>query len=266
MITIGFANIKGGCGKTSDTAMVAASLVRHGYRVLVIDGDPQGGLTEAAGLIPVNKKHDASGVSYELMDVLDGKVGIKDALIHSEFGDILPNTFDYFIADKKYTGPASYSLLKNALKNVSRSYDYCLIDCLPGAGYALYSALNCCNYVIIPILAAKSSVRGISLLSSCIDEVKSSKYLNPNLKILGFVVNRFNKQTKFGMKILEEIRQYVKPYVNADLFDTKIRNAVAIDEAQYIGISVFKHKAESNVARDFENLTEEILSRINEQV
>jgi len=262
MIKILFANVKGGVAKTTDVAMVAADLKRKGNRVLIIDSDPQGGLTECAGFVPLPKDEDPNGIQYQLMDVFDGTKSIKDVVVHTEMGDLIPNTFYFFVADKKYVGPASYTLLKRALETVENDYDYCLIDSLPGAGIIMYNCLAASDYVIIPILAAKSSVRGISFLQNLIDDVQ--KTLNPNLKILGFIVNRFNKMTKFGIKIVSEINDLVTNCFGAPIFDTKIRNGVAIDECEYEGKSIYLHKPESNVAKDFECLVTEIVERINE--
>lgn len=260
MIKILFANVKGGVAKTTDVAMVAADLKRKGNRVLLIDSDPQGGLTECAGFVPLPKDEDPNGIESQLMDVFDGKKNIKEAIVHTEMGDLVPNSFYFFVADKKYVGPASYLLLKNALKEVENDYDYCLIDSLPGAGIIMYNCLAASDYVIIPILAAKSSVRGISFLQNCIEDVQST--LNPNLKILGFIVNRFNKMTKFGIKIVGEINDLVTSCFGCSVFETKIRNGVAIDECEYEGKSIYLHKPESNVAKDFEALTNEIVERI----
>lgn len=262
MIKIAFANIKGGVAKTTDTAMLGASLKKRGYKVLLVDADPQGTLTERAGLIPESIRDNANGLKHQLLDVFEGTVQLKDAIIPTEMGDIVPNSLDMFVADKRFTGPASYYLLKNALVQVENDYDFALIDVLPGAGIMLFNCLVAADFVTIPIFASKSSVRGIKLLKDCMDEVKSSK-LNENLKVLGFIVNRFNKQAKFSNQIIDDINKIVVPLLGAQLFETKIRNGIALDECEYRGRSIFFHKPESNVANDFTKLTEEFLERLD---
>lgn len=259
-----FANVKGGVCKSTDTAMVGAALTKMGKKVLLVDMDGQGGLTEICGLVPASRDEDPiNGVAYQVMDVFDGKVDVQKACVKTEFGDVLPNSLGFMLADKKYTGPNSFYLLSNALKGVERKYDYIIIDALPGGGIALYNCLFACDYVLIPILPAKASVRGISYMHEFIKDVKTADKTR-KCEVLGFVVNRYNKQTKFGTKILQEISDVVVPYINAPLFNTKIRNGVAIDECEYEGTTVFSHKdGNTNVAKDFEALTLEILEKID---
>ena len=262
-IKIALCNVKGGVGKTALTNALAASLMRRGYKVLLIDGDPQGNLTESCGLVACNRRDDPDGVVFELKDVLDGTVDIKRAVVPTEAGDLVPNTFNLFLADRLYTDINANYRLKKAITGVERIYDFVIYDSLPGVGTLLYNILGSTDYVIIPILASKSSVRGISILKEQVDAVKNNP-LNPNLKILGMVVNRWNKKTNFGAKILSEIQEYVRPYVNAPVFETRIRQGVAVDEAGYYGKSIFSHKeGETNVAKDLDLWTDEILRNVN---
>lgn len=262
-VKIALCNVKGGVGKTALTNALAASLTRRGYKVLLIDGDPQGNLTESCGLVACNRRDDPEGVNYELKDVLDGTVDIRTAAVPTEAGDLIPNTFNLFLADRLYTDINANYRMKKAVAAVEANYDFVIIDSPPNVGILLFMVLGTVQSVIIPILQAKSSVRGISILKEQIDSVRENP-LNPDLKILGMVVNRWNRNTKFGAKILAEIQEYVRPYVNAPVFETKIRQGVAIDEASYYGKSIFSHKeGMSNVARDLEMWTDEVLAAVN---
>ena len=165
-------NQKGGVGKSTTAATLAAGLSLKGYKTLSIDLDAQGNLSYTA-------KARTNGATA--LGVLTGEVKAEEAIQHTASGDIIASNkalagADAFIADtgKEYK-------LKEALESLQAAYDYVIIDTPPALGILTINALTACNSVIIPAQADIYSLQGVEQLADTMKPVK--KYCNPDLKI-----------------------------------------------------------------------------------
>jgi chromosome partitioning protein len=207
-------NQKGGVGKTAVSAGVAQAYAEDGKRVLLVDYDPQGHLSQQLGIPQIPPGED-SLVSHM---VGDGKGDLRDLVVTLEdprFGkrlDILPSCFDGFLLDarvgvKAYTGRGyqKEAALELALAPVETDYDVIVIDCPPSLGIAMDAALYYgrrrqgeragVSGAIIPVLAEDSSATAYSMLAGQIRDLSGD--LNLDIDYLGLVVNLYDSRRGF---------------------------------------------------------------------
>lgn len=246
---IAITNQKGGVGKSTTAEALTADLKSRGYKVLAIDLDPQGNMTHTS-------RASTSGATA--LGVLTGEVEAKDAIRHTEMGDIIPAHSglagaDAFIADtgKEYR-------LKEALEPVKDKYDYIIIDTPPALGILTVNALTAADSVIIPAQCDIYSLNGIDQLYKTINPVR--KYCNPDLKIDGILLTRNNERTMLSKEVTELAGQLAER-IGTKLFKSSVREAVAIKEAQIYQKSIFEYASKSKVAADYRAFTDEVLGK-----
>ena len=253
MKTITVTNQKGGTGKTTTAIQLAAGLSLKGYKTLSIDLDAQGNLTYTAGA----KTNGATAPG-----VLTGEVKAEDAIQHTPSGDIIAANkalagADAFIADtgKEYR-------LKEALESLQAAYDYIIIDTPPALGILTINALTACNSVIIPAQADIYSLQGIEQLADTMKPVK--KYCNPNLKIAGILLTRYNSRSVLSREVAE-LAEQLADKLGTKLFKTTIREAIAVKEAQISQQSLFDYAPKAKVTEDYRAFIEELLEQEKER-
>nr|WP_181718649.1 ParA family protein [Pedobacter sp.]QJS06229.1 partitioning protein ParA [Pedobacter sp.] len=247
MKTIAILNHKGGTGKTTSTLNIGAGLARLKKKILLVDIDPQSNLTEGLGL------RDVKTSIYN--SIKDGTP--LPILRISEYLDIVPSSLDLLGAEIELVSRfGRETILKKLLKEVSKDYDYVIIDCAPALGMLTVNALVSADTVLIPLEAEYFAYRGIDRLVSIIGEVRS--HYNEKLTIGGVFITKKNP----SRVITDQITESIKKYFNEKLFNTSIRINVALVEAQLKGISVFEYEPMSNGAKDYSKLVDEILIKI----
>lgn len=252
MKVISFINQKGGAGKTTTAINTAAALVRfHGKKVLLIDVDPQGNATTSAGFAA--EECAAVPTVYE---VLKGDADVNDTIRATAAGfDLLPTDIRQSGAEIELSSAAGRDfLLREAIDEIKKTYDYVLIDCPPSLSVITLMALTASNSVIIPV-SQFLSLNGTRQLLDTIGIVK--KRMNPNIDICGVVATVFDGRKNLDRDVLESIRDAFGEKV----FQTKIRNNVSLAEAPAFGQDVFSYKPESAGAADYKALTDEIIKR-----
>lgn len=252
MKTIAFINQKGGAGKTTTALNVGASLQRKGFSVLLIDLDAQGNLTTATGCDP---NEIASGVT--IYEVLKDDANVNDAIRATANGcDIIPTDIRQSDADVVLSGVAGRDvLLKFAIKEIQKQYDFVLLDCPPSLSIITIMALTACDDVVIPIQAQYFALNGCAQLINTINKIK--KRLNPKLNVCGVVVTMYDGRQNLDKSVLESVEKAFPEKV----FATKIRNNVSLAEAPACGCDVFTYKPECAGATDYDALTDEIIFR-----
>ena len=191
------------------------------------------------------------------MEVLTEEITAKEAIKHAREDIISSNKAlagaDAFIADtgKEYR-------LKEALEKIEKDYDFCIIDTPPALGILTINALTASDSVIIPAQADIYSLQGIENLEETIKAVK--KYCNPNLEIEGILLTRYNPRTILSREVSEMAEKLAKK-LETKLFKAKIRDAVAVKEAQISQESLFKYAPKSNVTQDYESFINEFLGK-----
>ena len=185
MYICAIANQKGGVGKTTTAHNLGVQLARNAKtRVLLLDLDAQGNLSDACGL-------DPQTLEYTVFDVLAGNASIAEAKSTLEAGlDILPANIRLAEAELAFAGRMGReNLLKKALLSVSGEYDYVLIDCPPSLGLLTVNALNAANGLLIPVQVEYYALAGLALIRQTAELVRD---LNPDLAILGLVLTFFD--------------------------------------------------------------------------
>lgn len=251
MKVIAVINQKGGSGKTTTALNVGAALARDGYKVLLIDTDPQGNLTQSAGF-------ELTQNTPSLLEVLKGDADINSALQHKAGAyDVLPTDIRQSGAEIELASIVGREqLIKEALAELSAPYDYVLIDCPPSLSIITLMGLTACNSVIIPVQAQYLALNGMAQLVDTIQLVK--KRLNPSIEIGGVVITMYDNRKTLDKQVLESIAASFPDKV----FKTFISNNVALAEAPAFGMDIYEYKADCKGAQQYETLTDEIIERI----
>ena len=239
-MVITVSNQKGGVGKTTTSAALAAGFSMAGKKVLCIDLDPQGNLGFCLGL-------DTEGGST-ILDVLKGDISIQKAISRTEGIDILPSDITLSSSGlENNPGEEKESILKNVLKPVMDFYDYIVIDTPPALNLLTVNAYAVSDYLIIPMASDILSLVGLSQLKETVESVRIQ--INPGLKIMGILLNRFN--------VLEMAGQ-LAGQLETRVFDTKIRSGVAIAEAPAHGESIFEYSPRASAVKDYGKFLDEV--------
>ena len=245
---LAIANQKGGVGKTTTAQALAAGLNNQGEKTLLVDLDPQCNLTYSVGI-------DPDSVKLSVADLLEKKAAASDAIIHAAEGDIIPGNYLLTDADIRFTKKGREQLLSDALKNVCKQYRHIIIDCPPTIGILTINALATADSVLIPLTASIYSLQGLGQLNAAIKNTQ--KYCNPSLTVNGLLLTRY-RQANFSQQTRDAVKQIAKQ-LNTRLYDTVIREGIAIAESQALQGSIFKTAPKSGVASDYAAFTREFL-------
>lgn len=247
MKTYALCNQKGGVGKTTTTLSVGAALADQGYKVLLIDADPQGNLTISAGI----DLQDGDTTVYEVLkDQVTAKAAIKPGAY-----DVLPADIALSGADIELSNiPGRELLLKEALEPIKADYDYILIDCPPSLSLITLMALTAADGVIVPVQAHYLAMQGIKQLTDTISLVK--RRMNPQLDVAGVLITQYGR-SKLNRDVLEAIQNAFPGKV----YKTQISNNIALAEAPSYGKDVMSYKPKSKGAEQYKELAKEIIER-----
>lgn len=245
MRSIAFTNQKGGVGKTTSTINVGAGLCLQGKKVLLVDLDPQANLTYSLRM-------NSQRIDKTIYDVLKGRTPLEEAVINHNGFDILPSSIDLSGAEMEFANePARETLLKHSLSSLDQ-YDYILIDCPPNLGLLTLNALTAVNEIFIVLQSEYLALHGLSKLMDIIKVVKQR--LNSDIEISGIICTLFD-----GRKNLNnEVVGHIKDYFGTKVFDTLIRDNVALAEAPSHHKTIFEYAPESYGAEDYMALAKEI--------
>ena len=239
-------NQKGGVGKSTTALALAAGLGERGVPVLLIDLDAQGNLTYTTS---------GDGASITAFDVLSG------APAHSAI--LTRGSFDLIVADPRLaTADVSFSStgkeyrLREAIAPLHKLYDYIILDTPPALGILTINALTAATSAIIPAQADIYSLQGIGQLYATIEAVK--KYTNPELSICGILLTRHNRRAILSRDMAELIEETASR-LETRVFKARIRESVAIREAQAARESLFSYAPKSNGALDYAEFIDELL-------
>ena len=245
---ISIINQKGGVGKSTTSQSLAAGLSIKGFKVLLIDMDSQGNLSFSVG---ANKQ----GIS--VLEILKKEVPAEESIQHIGTIDIIPASISLAGADMQLTEMGKEYRLKEAIEPVKKRYDYIIIDTPPALGILTINALTASDSVIIPAQADIYSIDAIGQLYSTIRAVK--QYTNRDLSITGILLTRFSDRTVLSRDLANMI-QNTAEQLGTRLFDSTIREAIAIKEAQVSQSDIFAYAPKSKVADDYMRFVDEFLS------
>jgi chromosome partitioning protein len=242
-------NHKGGVGKTTTTANIAAGLNSLKKRVLMIDLDPQANLTVHFGF-PQESENEIT-----IYDALTGKAKLPIRSVKDVKGlDIVISSTDD-MADIEIQLSAVIgreNILKELIIPIKERYDYILIDCPPSLGIMPLNALSCADMAIIVVEPAKFSLDGMTKIFDAMKMVQTR--INPNIKNFRVLLTRFNSKKVIHQNVVENITTRYKD----DVFKTAIRSNVSLEEAAMQGLDIFRYAPKSNGAMDYLNVCNEL--------
>lgn len=243
-------NQKGGVGKSTTAQTIGNWLSQRGDPVLFVDLDPQGNLTYALGA-------DASEVASGAFQMLVNQEPAITAITKTAQGDLIASTPKLVQLDQLLAGKhGRESRLKNALTLVDSAYRYIILDTPPALGSAVVNALTAASTVVVPTQADIFSLQGLGQLSGTISTVQ--QYSNPGLTIAGILVTRYNRRTLLSKQITEMLDN-TAAQLHTKVFSSRIREAVAIKEAQALRTDVVVYAKGSRVAGDIDSFMHELL-------
>ncbi len=252
MRIISIANQKGGCGKTTTSINLAASLASNNRKVLLIDLDPQAHATSG-----LNIKAELN--MYNVLSKIAHKKAKIDEIIQNigvNF-DIAPSSIILSTLEQELSGEIGReSQLCDILKAFENNYDYILIDCPPNLGILTINALRAASEIIIPVEASRFSLEGVSQLTSIIDLVKERLNHSVDFRIL---VTNFDSRLQHSFKMLEKIKT---DYKNR-MFSNIIHVNVKLKEAQNEGLHIHAYDKYCRGAKDYFSLSREIITQEN---
>lgn len=251
MITIAVLAQKGGVGKTTTAAALGAGLRRYyEAKVLYIDMDAQGNLSRTL-------EADHSGGGADILGVLTGRTKAKDAIQHTAHGDIIASAPALVGADREETLSAvgrEYRL-REALRPLSTGYDYCIVDTPPALGILIINALTAADRAIIPAQADDYSLDSIENLRGTLEAVQ--QYTNKALQVDGILITRYSGRANISRYYEEQLEEAARS-LGSRLYNVRIRECVALKEAQALREDIYTYSPRSNAAKDYRSLIEEI--------
>lgn len=240
-------NQKGGVGKTTTASALVCGLSQRGAKVLGIDLDPQGNLGFTLGA-----DIDSGGTIF---DVLKGTCPIESAIIATEYGDVLPSDIMLSAAELEFTAPRREFLLDQQLSQVRSRYDFIIIDTPPALNVLTVNAYVVSDALIVPMEAEVLSLVGITQLQETIETVRST--YNPQLKVLGILLNKFNGRLTLSKDILE-LAEEVAGQLGSKVFQTRIHRGVGVAMAPAHGQTVLTYQPDSRPAQDFLDIVDAV--------
>jgi len=252
MKIVAVANQKGGVGKTTTAVSLAAAIAETGYRVLLIDTDPQASATSAVGL------EEKPGVS--LYPVLHGQSSIRQVIRETGIPgfDIIPSERDLAGIEVESL-QEEYSLkrlrhLLDPLRNCSE-YNFAFVDCPPSLGVLMTYSLAAADSVIIPLQCEYLSLEGLSKILDYLERIR--RVVQTALDIEGVLMTMFDARTKLSQTVVNDVKNHLKEKV----FSTIIPRTVRLGEAPSYGQPILIYDPRSTGAVAYKNLAQEFLAR-----
>jgi chromosome partitioning protein len=245
---IAIANQKGGVGKTTTAVNLGAALAEEGFRVLVIDLDPQGNATTGLG---VNHRD----VERSIYDVIMNDTPMEDCVEASTLKNlfVVPATIDLAGAEIELVPAFSRELkLRRAVDGVRDDYDITLIDCPPSLGLLTVNGLAAADDVVVPIQCEYYALEGLGQLLRNVALVRTN--LNPTLDVRGIVLTMYDARTKLA----DQVEQEVRNHFGARVYRTVVPRTVRLSEAPSFGQPIIVFDPTSRGADAYRDLAREV--------
>ena len=245
---ISFSNRKGGSGKTTTTVNVSTALALKGFKILVIDTDPQAHTTLSFGITVKDINTDLSSI------LIDNKTP-EDCTVNTFLGNLklIPATKRLMEFERNYSKiKEARTLLSERISSIIGSYDYIILDTPPTLSLLTVSTLITVNEVYIPMQTHFLAMEGLAEMVRLI--YKINRLYNPNLRLRGIIPTFYKERTRLARNIIDEI----KKNLGENIIMHPIRINIALAEAPGYGQPVFQYQLKSHGAYDYYRLAEQI--------
>lgn len=243
-------NQKGGVGKTTTAVNLSAALHELGQRTLLCDFDPQANATSGLGI-------EKRKIKKSIYDVLMNEADPAQAVVHTDYGDVLPACADLAGAAVEMIGVEDREhQLKTRLGALRDDYDMIFIDCPPSLELLTLNGLCAADAIVVPVQCEYYALEGLSDLMTTLRMVK--RRLNPRLELFGVILTMYDGRTNFSNQVAQEVRRHMPGKVFANVIPRNVRLA----EAPSHGIPVMNYDRSSRGSQAYKLLAEEFLGKI----
>jgi chromosome partitioning protein len=254
MIRIAVANQKGGVGKTTTAINLATALAAIGWRVLLVDLDPQGNASTGLGIARSQRQRS----SY---DVLIGGASVSEAAIATRVPclDLLPATVDLSGAEIELVGlgDRAHRLDKALRAEPASRWDICLIDCPPSLGLLTVNALVAARYLLVPLQCEFFALEGLSQLLQTVERIRLT--YNSELSILGVALTMFDRRNNLSQAVAEDVRACL----GTTVFETLVPRNVRLSEAPSHGLPALIYDLKCPGSEAYVRLARELIGRLS---
>ena len=254
MIRVAIANQKGGVGKTTTAINIATAMAATGWKVLLIDLDPQGNASTGIGLSADERERS----SY---DLLVDQLPLSECVVQSRIPglDVLPATVDLAGAEVELVAVENRTeRLRNAL-SASSDYDIAFIDCPPSLGLLTLNALCAADTLLVPLQCEFFALEGLSQLLQTVERVQQR--FNPDLGIIGIALTMFDRRNRLTDQVADDVRSCL----GALVFDAVIPRNVRLSEAPSHGLPALIYDHNCSGSRAYMALARELITRLPEK-
>lgn len=254
MIKVVIANQKGGVGKTTTAINIATAMAASGWKVLLIDLDPQGNASTGIGVAPADRQRS----SYDVL--IDGHpIAQCVRPTHIPGLDVLPATVDLSGAEVELVAVADRTgRLRQALDR-EKGYDICFIDCPPSLGLLTLNALSAADTLLVPLQCEFFALEGLSQLLQTVERVQQR--FNPDLGIVGVALTMFDRRNRLSDQVAEDVRSCLGGLV----FEAVIPRNVKLSEAPSHGVPALVYDHSCAGSRAYMALARELIARLPER-